>query len=237
MSALHSEIQLKKQHVVSEASKRVFLPHLSVVLTGVESPQRDNVEAYIAKQFHKNHAADVNSFLPFLLSAETKRNITSVIGFYLADMTKPMFLEQYLDDKAESVISRLVNHDVGRDKIAEIGNLTSSYPGSSQMLFILIVSILYKLGINWALFTATEQVQSMVSALDIEFLDVCEARSERLAADSSSWGSYYKNQPKVIAGDIKKAYRLLENHPVAGFMMSNYQSTIEQILLQVAVEK
>lgn len=237
MSALQGEVRLKKQHVVSTVSKRVFLPHLSVVLTDITSSQRDNVEAYIAKQFYKNHAADVNSFLPFLISAETEKKITSVIGFSLAEMATPMFLEQYLDDKAESVISRLIDHDVGRNKIAEIGNLTSSYPGSSQMLFILIISILHKLEIDWALFTATKQVQSMISRLGIECLGICKARSENLLADSGTWGSYYKNKPKVIAGDIKKAFSLLEKHPVAGFMMSNYQHTIEQIVSQIVLKR
>lgn len=62
MSALQSESEGSKQRADSEASKRVFLPHLSVVLTGLESPQRANVEAYITKQFYKNHAAQIKSF-------------------------------------------------------------------------------------------------------------------------------------------------------------------------------
>jgi len=95
MSVLQSERQHNKHQVVAEGNKRVFLPHLSVVLTGVESPQRKNVEDYIATQFFKNHAARVNSFLPFLLSAETKKNITSVIGFQLAEASKSLFVEQY----------------------------------------------------------------------------------------------------------------------------------------------
>lgn len=237
MSVLQSESQLKKQGVLSEVNKRIFLPHLSVVLTGVESPQRKNVEDYIATQFFKNHAAKVNSFLPFLLSAETKKNITSVIGFNLAEASESMFVEQYLDDKAESVISCLLNEGVSRCEIAEIGNLTSSYPGASQMMFILTISILYQLNIDWALFTATRQVQSMIKRLNIECLDICKARRESLLADSGSWGSYYKNQPTVIAGNIKKAYAILESHPVAGFMMANYQSTIDQLVLQISLDR
>ncbi|WP_020162010.1 thermostable hemolysin [Cycloclasticus pugetii] len=237
MSALQSESEGSKQRADSEANKRVFLPHLSVVLTGLESPQRANVEAYITKQFYKNHAAQIKSFLPYLLSAETKKNITSVLGFYPAEIDNPMFLEQYLDDKAELVISRLFNLNVDRQKIAEIGNLTSSYPSTSKMLFVLIVSTLYQLDIDWALFTATKQVQSMISELDIGCIDICDAQAESLAFDSGSWGSYYKNQPKVIAGDIKKAYAILKSHPVSGFVMTNYQSTIDQLVLRVSLDR
>jgi len=234
MSVLQCERQHNKHQVVAEGNKRVFLPHLSVVLTGVESPQRKAVEAYIATQFFKNHAAKVNSFLPFLLSAETKKNITSVIGFQLAEASKSLFVEQYLDNKAESVISCLLNDEVSRCEIAEIGNLTSNYPGASQMMFILLISILHQLNIDWALFTATRQVQSMIKKLNIECLDICKARRESLLASSGSWGSYYKNQPTVIAGNIKEAYAILDSHPVAGFMMANYQSTIEQLVLQIS---
>ena len=73
MSVLQSEKRLNKHQAVAEVNKRVFLPHFSVVLTGVDSPQRKAVEAYIATQFLKNHAAKVNSFLPFCCLLRQKR--------------------------------------------------------------------------------------------------------------------------------------------------------------------
>ena len=116
MSVLQSERQHNKHQVVAEGNKRVFLPHLSVVLTGVESPQRKNVEDYIATQFFKNHAARVNSFLPFLLSAETKKflkkSISTTLLCKIFDETpgniEDMTIEQYNKLKEQS---RIRGHD------------------------------------------------------------------------------------------------------------------------------
>ena len=233
MGFLQNELDIGIQESEQGFKKRVFLPLLSVRLSGIHSAQREKVEAYISNQFYKNHQAVVSNFLPFLLSAETTKNITSAIGFRLADSEQALFLEQYMDAGADTVIGQLLNSHVARNKVAEIGNLTSSYPGSSQMLFVLIVSILHKLDIEWALFTATDQVQSMIAALSIECKEICEARVEQLSYSADCWGSYYSNKPKVIAGNIAEAYQTLTNHPVAGFMLQHYQSTIDQIIAEV----
>lgn len=159
-----------------------------------------------------------------------------MLGFYPAEIDNPMFLEQYLDDKAELVISRLINLNVDRQKIAEIGNLTSSYPSTSKMLFVLIVSTLYQLDIDWALFTATKQVQSMISELDIGCIDICDAQAESLAFDSGSWAVITK-PTQSYCRRYKKAYAILKSHPVSGFVMTNYQSTIDQLVLRVSLDR
>lgn len=233
MSFLQNELSVETEKSKQLANKRVFLPLLSVKLSDLHSAQRNKVEAYISNQFYKNHQAVVNNFLPFLLSAETTKNITSAIGFRLADSDQALFIEQYMDAGADTVIGQLLNSHVARNKVAEIGNLTSSYPGSSQMLFVLIVSILHKLDIEWALFTATDQVQSMIAALNIDCIEICDAQAAQLADSADCWGSYYSNKPKVITGNIAKAYQALCKHSVAGFMLQHYQLTIDQIVNDV----
>jgi len=233
MSLPQSKFKFQTDKLTNQSDAPVLLPHLSVELSDINSKQRDNVETYIANQFYKSHKADVTSFMPYLLSAETSRNITSAIGFRLGNDEKPLFLEQYLDNPADLVVSQLLASSIQRNQIAEIGNLTSSFQGSSQMLFVLIISVLHKLGIRWALFTATLQVQEMVSMLGIDYLKICDARAEQLSLAGNSWGSYYKNHPTVIAGNIEDAYHTLQQHPVAGFMMKNYQSTINDIVAKI----
>jgi hypothetical protein len=215
MVFLQNELNVETEESKQLADKRVFLPLLSVKLSDNHSAQRNKVEAYISNQFYKNHQAVVNSFLR------------------LADSEQALFLEQYMDAGADTVIGQLLNSHVARNKVAEIGNLTSSYPGSSQMLFVLIVSILHKLDIEWALFTATDQVQSMIAALNIDCIEICEAQAAQLADSADCWGSYYSNKPKVITGNIAKAYQALCKHPVAGFMLQHYQLTIDQIVNDV----
>lgn len=230
MNVRASDIEL---NIALEKPAPILLPHLTVDLVTKNSLQRDSVEKYIANHFYKSHKADIDTFLPYVLSSRTKKNITSTVGFRLGDSTERLFLEQYLDTNVELTLTHLLGKQVERGNIAEIGNLTSSYPGASQMLFVLVVSVLYELGVEWALFTVTPQVQKMVDELGIETFEVCDANPDCLVDQGESWGGYYKNKPKVIAGNLIDAHKKLSVHPVASFMMCNYQQTINTIAKQI----
>lgn len=215
--------------------RRTFLPHSMIQLSGIDGTNRPAVESFVASQFFKNHQADVSDFLPYLMSAETEKKITSAIGFRIA-ARQPLFLEQYLEQPVETLISQLRHKPVSRHKIAEIGNLASSAPGSSQMLFVLVISVLHRAGIDWAIFTATRPVQRMIASLGINCLEICRADETQLKQSKDSWGDYYTHQPKVIAGHLETAYNRLCEHSVAGFMIQNYQETIDACVLQLSRE-
>jgi len=236
MRTKQTELKLEKEkHPALAKTKRILLPHLSVQLSDINSPNRTDVERYISSQFYNNHQAKINNFLPYILSAQTSKKITSTIGFRLAKPEQDLFLEQYLDKTADIILGQHLIQKIDRKKIAEIGNLTSSYPGSSQMLFVLIISILHQAGLQWALFTATDQVRKMIESLGISCLDICDADSERLTDSHHSWGNYYKKKPKVIAGNLSAAYEKLKKHDVAGFMINNYQKIIHQIAQRIDI--
>ena len=215
--------------------RRLFLPHSKIQLTGTGGTNRLAVESFVASQFFKNHQAEVSEFLPYLMSAETEKKITSAIGFRIATR-QPLFLEQYLNQPVEARLSQLRQEPVSRQAIAEIGNLASSAPGSSQMLFVLVISVLHRAGIDWAIFTATRPVQRMIASLGINCLDICTAHEVQLKQSKDSWGDYYAHQPKVIAGHLETAYNRLCEHSVAGFMIQNYQATIDACVMQLSRE-
>ncbi len=234
MSVKTSDIELNiAQQVAAKKPQQILLPHLTVDLVKTTSPHRKFVEQYIAKHFYKSHKADVDTFLPYVLCSSTKKNITSTVGFRLASDSEPLFLEQYLEGSVETTLAELLGESVKRTNIAEIGNLTSSYPGASQMLFVLVVATLYQLGVGWALFTVTPQVQKMVDDLGIESVEICDANPACLNDNGESWGGYYKNKPKVIAGNLADAYSKLSKHPVASFMMCNYKHTVNTIVKHI----
>jgi len=235
MSVNKSEIELKiAQTAAVKKPLRLLLPHLTVDLVAKNSPERLLVEAFIAKHFYKSHKAEVDAFLPYVLTSRTKKNITSTVGFRMGNGSEAFFLEQYLQNSVEATLSGLLGKSIDRSTLAEIGNLTSSFPGASQMLFVLIVAVLYEAGFEWALFTVTPHVQKMVDDLGIVSHEICDADPEYLDDKGESWGGYYKNRPKVIAGNLKDAYFKLQNHPVASFMMCNYQQTTSDIVRQIS---
>lgn len=235
MSVSKSDIELKVAQVKEvEKTQRLLLPHLTIDLVSKDSPERLGVEQFIARHFYKSHKAEVDTFLPYVLTSRTKKNITSTVGFRMGSGSEAFFLEQYLDNNLETTLGDLLGKSIARSTLAEIGNLTSSYPGASQMLFVLIVTILHQAGFEWALFTVTPQVQKMVDDLGIVSHEICEANPDCLDDGGESWGGYYKNRPKVIAGNLNDAFCKLQKHPVASFMMCNYQHTTNEIVRQIS---
>lgn len=231
MSVRKSDIEYKiSQKTAVEKPQRILLPHLSVDLIAKNSVERLAVEQFITNYFYKSHQAEIGAFLPNILTARTKKNITSTLGFRLGSDQQPFFLEQYLKDNVETTLSHLLGHSIERPSLVEIGNLTSSYPGASQMLFILIVVILHEAGYEWALFTVTPQVQKMVDDLGIVSHKICDATADCLGDNGESWGGYYKNKPNVIAGNLSDAFYKLKEHPVASFMICHYQQTANEII-------
>jgi hypothetical protein len=234
MSVNKSDIELKiAQAAAVKKPQRLLLPHLTIDLVAKNSLERSHVEEFIAGHFYKSHKAEVDSFLPYVLTSRTQKKITSTVGFRVGNNSEAFFLEQYLDDSAENTLADLLGKTVERSTLAEIGNLTSQFPGASQALFVLIVAVLYEAGYEWALFTVTPHVQKMVDGLGIVTQELCDANPERLDDKGDSWGGYYKNRPKVIAGNLKDAYEKLQNHPVAGFVMCNYQQTTNDIVKRI----
>jgi len=215
---------------VLEKTTQLLLPHLTVDLVSEDSLERPLVERHIKNHFFKAYKADVTTFLPFILSARTKKQITSTLGFRVGKDEQRFFLEHYLSTDVESTLSGLLNKPIARNKIAEIGSLTSNFPSISHTLFVLVVSILYRAGFQWALFTATTQVVKMIADLELATITVCDAVADSLPDSGQSWGGYYENKPKVIAGDLETAYRNLSQHPVSSFMINNYQQTIDEIV-------
>ncbi len=209
-------------------AKRVLLPHMPIQFDQPTSSGRADVEQFIADSFYAHYQANITHFLPYLLSTTASGKLSAALGFQAADQG-PLFLEQYLTDNIETEIGRVIKASIDRRSIAELGNLTSVHRGTSQLLFVLIVAILHEAGFEWTVFTATKQVQKLLTRLDLTTLTLCEADPSLLQDDSVSWGSYYDDKPRVIFGNITTAIKSLKQHPVTGFMIENYQRTISDI--------
>ena len=219
---------IKAGEPASSTSKRLLLPHMPLQFDSAQSFERIDVEQFIADRFAFYYQAEINHFLPYLLSTRNNGKFTAAMGFQPASVS-PLFLEQYLSSTIEAEISSITGKPIQRDKVVELGNLTSVHRGTSQILFVLIVAILHKAGFEWAVFTATKQVQSLLSRLDLSTTKICEANPVLLRNGAQTWGSYYDDRPNVIFGNLADAISLLKQHPVTAFMLENYQSTITDI--------
>lgn len=227
MEAIQSQLQLdRKNRLASARVERLLLPHLPIEISDEYSPDRIDVEHYITDCFYNNYQAKITHFLPYLISSRTNNKLTAAVGFQPAFTNQPLFLEQYLKTTIELEISRLVNRTIDRDKIVEIGNLTSSRRGTSQILFVLNVAILHQAGFEWGVFTATKQVLTLLDKLNLITIGIADADPDCLPDNGHSWGSYYASRPKIVAGNLAEAMTLLDQHPVTRFMLKNYRNTI-----------
>lgn len=190
-----------------------------------ETPGRSRVEAYVAEAFRKQHGAQIDHFLPLLLTLEANGEIEAAVGIRFAE-DEPLFVTQYFDTP---VLDVLAQHGLANAAVVEIGNLVSTRPGGSQLLFILLADLLHTLGRDTGVFTATAQVAQLLGKLGCTLTTLGAADGRRLGAQLSQWGRYYDTMPYVIAGDIAATIALLRTRPTLARTFEHHAREIARI--------
>src|SRR5690606_23573252 len=131
----------------------------------------------------------------------------AVLGMRPGAMGVPMFLEHYLDQPVEQIIAGRVGTPVARSGIVEIGNLASARRGASPLLFLIVAAALDAAGYRWLAFTATPQVEKLVTRLQYQPLTLSGVDPARLGDAITHWGSYYEARPEVMCVPLAGALR------------------------------
>lgn len=178
-------------------------------------PGRTKAEAFIQERFQDSYAADVQSFMPYLLGVmDDNDTISAVIGFRPAS-NEDLFLENYLDDPAEQALSEACGSRIQRQQIVEVGNLASSDGESFRILMIGLVTLLDRLpGTNWIMCTVGDRLFRLLRRTRFFPLVLEQANQQRLSPQQGNWGSYYQHARKVVAGNVSYGLRELKrkNH-------------------------
>jgi len=212
----------RPQEHASHADRYQFL------LSQTDDVNRTALEHYIARQYFACHKAHIASFLPQLLSMSQGTEVQGVVGLQSAS-EGPLFLEQYLDQNIEQMIASIINQPTDRNSIIEIGNLVSTRPGGSQLLFIMLAFAIERAGFRWLAFTATGQVNKLVKRLCATPIFLANARADRLGKPAEIWGEYYQKNPNVMVVDLKEALgNVSENEMIIG-LSTLYRDDIEAI--------
>ena len=170
----------------------------------VHDSERAAVEAYISERFLHVHKASLRHFMPNLVSLQCGGNYSAAAGICPA-MGHSLFAEVYLKEPAEIAIAEALKFPVERQHIVEIGNLVSSWRGSSMLLFVVLGELIERLGYRWLMFTATREVEHLLARMHYLPVVLADADPSLLPDAGASWGSYYRNQPRVMVGDIRPA--------------------------------
>ncbi len=182
------------------------------ILKERKANERGRVENFIKECFFSAYGARICSFMPRLFKLTTRRGeVVAAFGIRSAQ-TGQLFLETYLDDPIERVIEDKTGVTPQRELIVEVGNLAAIYPGAVRWMIIALTMRLYEEGYEWVVFTGTTSLRNAFHKLGLRPVVIGPARADRLDADERArWGSYYDNQPMVMAGNIRYGFYAMSN--------------------------
>lgn len=201
-------------------------PQMSLARALPDEPQRPVFEAFIQQRFRKAHGADIRHFMPELFGVNNAQGqLCAVAGVRLAS-SEQLFLERYLDELIEPLISAAADRPVDRAGIVEVGNLAASDTGSARMSIIAITYLLAMGGLEWVAFTGNIGLVNSFHRLGLKPVTLCAADPERLGDDRLSWGSYYESKPWVHVGNIRAGFIHLRN--IGMFNRLGLPSSIEE---------
>ncbi|OOG42865.1 thermostable hemolysin [Polaromonas sp. A23] len=166
------------------------------------APRRREAEAYIRSIFASRYQADPAAFAPNLVMLEQHQRIIAATGWRGAG-AETLYLERYLDAPIEAAMESLASEKVVRERIVEVGHLAADKPGGSIHVILTLGRHLHRLGFEWVVFTATQELIGILTKLGLPMLALAKADPARLGDDAAAWGTYYNTQPIVVAGRIQ----------------------------------
>jgi len=174
-----------------------------------DHPLREKTEFYVASRYASAFQARINTFMPdFLALVDAQNQLLSVCGYQSAG-TGPLFLEQYLDQPADRLMSEKLGLTVSRCELIEFGQLAAFSNGMSSLHFTLIAHYLVNLGYHWCIFTATGPLQAMMRRLGLTPHILADASSDRIPDAEKIWGTYYCHQPRISGGNLAAGLQTL----------------------------
>lgn len=160
-------------------------------------PMRACTEAFIAETYAAHYGAS-SILLPPLLQATLDPSGRHVCACGMRFDSDGFLSEAYLDHSVERVLSDHSERKVNRKAIFEVASLASRSPRASFSFLLDIITYGERAGFEWALFTATERLRSLLACLNLELVHIADARPERLRSQAD-WGTYYEHAPQVCA--------------------------------------
>lgn len=175
--------------------------------------ERSEVERFIAARFLRAYGARLRQFFPVLMSLRHHGSLVAACGLRRAG-AEPLFLERYLDDPIDVVLSATTNKRVVPSAVVEVGNLAAARAGIARRLILELTLHLKKAGIRWAVFSAVPSLRNNFRRLGIPLIPLVPADPSRLVpGERAEWGTYYDVAPHVTVVRVAAAHTALTRKP------------------------
>lgn len=181
-------------------TRRYHVNEITAHTVNKEAPCRREVEAFIHAVFKASYGANVTEFMPTLVALRDENGVLMAAFGLRSAAKEALFLEQYIDQPIEQLISDQLGTVITRNDITCIGNLAVSNPRNAGVLIAHIIQHSLDIGIKWCVATAHHSLQNGLIKGGRDVYPLHMADKERLPAkEQAVWGSYYDHMPQVIA--------------------------------------
>lgn len=195
----------------NQGDKRSKAYPTQIEMCSVQDHKRTEVERFIHHRFQQAYGADVRHFMPTLMSLRNDDGeLLGALGLRAAKDER-LFLEQYLDRPVEQLLSAKTNRPLDRDGIVEVGNLAVMAAGGGRWLITALTAYLQASQGKWVVFTAGPVLCNAFHRMGMHPIELGVADPARLTAEErTAWGSYYEQEPHVMAGRVEYGFRILQ---------------------------
>lgn len=161
---------------------------------------RPEVEAFIAAVFKQIYGAELTQFMPQLVALRDANGVLmAAFGLHNAAQGR-LFLEQYIDEPIEQLMSRQLGRDIAREEITYFGNLAVANPRNAGVLIAHVIQHSLSMNLPWGVATAHHSLQNGLIKGGRDLYPLAAANPDRLdAQERAKWGSYYKHTPQIVA--------------------------------------
>lgn len=163
-------------------------------------PTYNDICDYIETGYRRCYEANIRCDYPHLLVAlDIEGTAVAAVGYRPADSA--LFLEQYLNEPAQYVLSAVYKEPVCRSSVVEIGNLVGD---DSRAVFSLMQALwnrLYQHHYRYALLTCTQRLKRRFRYLPMHQLVVA---SNSRVSNHECWGRYFQESPVVMTGRLQE---------------------------------
>jgi Thermostable hemolysin len=181
-------------------TKRYQMSEITATTVNMGDPARAEVEAFIHAVFKHAYGAEITEFMPHLVALRDNNGVLMAAFGLKKAIDGSLFLEQYLDEPIESLISKRLNKKITRDQITKIGNLAVANPRNAGVLIAHVIQYSLDMGVEWCVATAHHSLQNGLIKGGRDVYPLFPADKARLSPEEQArWGSYYKNMPQVVA--------------------------------------
>lgn len=201
---------------------------LNLMVIDAHHPRWQEAIDYIALRYCEAFSAHVNHFMPRFMALSDHEKILALCGIRSGNEGE-LFLEQYLDTSAESILSQVFSTPIPRDKLIEFGQLASFTQGMSPEHFYLMASTLVEQGFEWCIFTATDPLFRLMKRLGLEPTVITEADPSRIYNAKQVWGTYYEHHPRILAGNLKQGLARLHAIHLSAYPQLDNVSEVKSI--------